>query len=58
MKCIQLVRDEGPVDAIHVATEHVEALGGGMIHSAVSIDAWNSKQQFVSYLVTHKAIPC
>jgi hypothetical protein len=51
MKCIQLVGDKGPVDAIHVATKHVEALRGDMIYSAVSIDTWNSKEQFVSYLL-------
>lgn len=58
MKCIQLVGDEGPVDTIHVTTEQVEALGGGMIHSAVSIYAWNSKQKFISCLFTHKPLPC
>jgi len=53
MKCIQLVGNKGTVDAIHVTTEHVEALGWGMIHSAVSKDTWNSKPQFLTYLFRH-----
>jgi len=43
MKCIQLVRDEGAVDAVHVATINVEAIGRSMINSAVTIDTCNSK---------------
>jgi len=38
MKGIQLVRDEGAVDAIHVATINVEALGWSVINSAMTID--------------------
>ena len=45
MKCIQLVRDEGAVDAIHVATINVEAFGQSMINSAMTIDTCNSKWQ-------------
>ena len=45
MKCMQLVRDKGAVDAIHVATIHVEALGRGMVNSTVTIDTCNSRQQ-------------
>jgi len=45
MKCIQLVRDEGAVDAIHVATINVEAFRWTMINSAMTIDTCNSKWQ-------------
>ena len=48
MKCIQLVRDEGAVDAIHVATINVEALGRSMINGAMTIDTCNSKWQSYS----------
>jgi hypothetical protein len=53
MKRIQRVGDECPVDAIHVATEHVKALGWGMIHSAMSIDTWHRKQQFIPSLFSY-----
>jgi hypothetical protein len=53
MKCIQLVRDECPVDAIHVAAKHVKALGWGMIHSAMSVDTWHRKQPFIPSLFSY-----
>jgi hypothetical protein len=43
MKCIQLVRDKGAVDAVHVATINVEALGRSVVNTAMTIDTCNSK---------------